>query len=183
MTRAALLVGGFGAALALRLLVGGEDVARSQRAGLVFAAALLALVAGARTRVPLSWRAVTIGLGGLVLVCLPVLLHTALTLKPLRGTEGFATWALAVTVVATAEELLLRGSLYDALSPRHGPVVAVAVGAVLFALLHVPLYGWHVVPLDLAVGVVLGGLRHEAGTPLAPAVAHVGADWVGWFVS
>ena len=183
MTRVALLVGGFGVALALRLLVGGDDVARSQRAGLVFAAALLALVVAARTRVPVSWRALAVGLAGLLLVCAPVLVHTALTLKPLRGTEGFATWALAVTVVAGAEELLLRGSLYDALVARSGAVVAVAVGAVLFALLHVPLYGWHVLPLDLAVGVVLGGLRHEAGTPFAPAVAHVGADWVGWFVS
>ena len=25
--------------------------------------------------------------------------------------------------------------------------------------MHVPLYGWHVVPLDLAVGLVLAGLR------------------------
>jgi hypothetical protein len=38
------------------------------------------------------------------------------------------------------------------------------------------------VPLDLAVGVVLGGLRLEAGTAAAPAVTHVGADLVGWFL-
>ena len=181
--RAALLVAGFGVALALRLLVGGDDVARSQRAGLVFAAALLVLVAACRTRVPVSRRAVAIGLGGLVLICAPVVLQEALTLDPLRGTEGFVPWALAVTVVATAEELLLRGSLYDALERSHGANAAIAVGAVLFALLHVPLYGWHVVPLDLAVGLVLGGLRQGSGTPLAPAVSHVGADWVGWFVS
>lgn len=34
-----------------------------------------------------------------------------------------------------------------------------------------------------AVGPVLGGLRVEAGTPLAPFVAHLGADAVGWFVA
>ena len=55
--------------------------------------------------------------------------------------------------------------------------------AVCFALLHVPLYGWHVVPLDLAVGLVLGGLRHGTGTAAAPAVTHVGADLVGWFLT
>ena len=78
MTRALLLVAGFGVALALRVLVGGDDVARSQLAGLVFASPLLALVAGARTRVPVSRRALVVGLGGLALICAPVLLQTAL---------------------------------------------------------------------------------------------------------
>jgi len=63
-----------------------------------------------------------------------------------------------------------------------GAVPAIVVGAVCFALLHVPLYGWHVLPLDLAVGLVLGGLRQATGTPAAPAVTHVGADLVGWFL-
>jgi hypothetical protein len=178
--RPLLLVVGFGSALALRIAIGGDQVATSQIAGLVFAAALLVLAVAARVRVPLTRRAFAIGLGGLVLVCAPVLLEQAITLKPLRGTEGFATWALVVLVVASAEELFLRGALYDAIPT---PAVAIGTGAVLFALLHVPLYGWHVLPLDLAVGVVLGGLRQGADTPLAPAVAHVGADWVGWFVS
>lgn len=178
--RPLLLVGGFGLALALRVLIGGDDVATSQRAGLAFAAALLVLSLAARVRVRFSTKAVAIGLGGLLLVCAPVLLERAVTLRPLRGTEGFVIWALVVLVVAGAEELFLRGALYDAIA---SPTAAIVLGAVLFALLHVPLYGWHVLPLDLAVGVVLGGLRQGAGTPLAPAVAHVGADWIGWFVS
>ncbi|MCU1587768.1 MAG: hypothetical protein JWN31_1261, partial [Frankiales bacterium] len=37
-------------------------------------------------------------------------------------------------------------------------------------------------PLDLAVGLVLGGLRQQTGTPAAPAVTHVGADFAGWFL-
>ena len=36
--------------------------------------------------------------------------------------------------------------------------------------------------VDLAVGVVLGGLRQLSGTPAAPAVAHVSADMAGWFL-
>jgi hypothetical protein len=175
---AALLVG-FGVALGMRLLVGGDDVARSVAGGLVFAACLLALVVAAGTRVPVTRRALALGVLGILVVCLPVGLGHLVALKPLHGTDGFLPWAAAVTVVAAAEELFLRGALFDAVAR---PWPAVALGAVLFALLHVPLYGWHVVPLDLAVGVVLGGLRVEAGTPLAPAVTHVGADLVGWFL-
>jgi membrane protease YdiL (CAAX protease family) len=179
---AALLVG-FAVAVALRVVAGGDDVARSVPAGLLFAGALLLLVAAARTRVPLSRRALALGLLGVAVICLPVGLEQLVTLRPLRGTTGFAPWAAAVAVVATAEELFLRGALHDAVAERWSAWGAVVVGAVCFALLHVPLYGWHVVPLDLAVGLVLGGLRVEAGTPAAPAVAHLGADLVGWFIS
>ena len=52
----------------------------------------------------------------------------------------------------------------------------------MFGLLHVPLYGWHVLPLDLAVGIVLGLLRSWTSTAAAPAVAHVVADLCGWFL-
>jgi membrane protease YdiL (CAAX protease family) len=177
--RAAALLAGFGVALGLRLVVGGSDVARSIPAGLVFAACLIALALAAGTRVPVTRRALALGLLGVLVLCLPVGLGHLVALRPLHGTTGFVSWALAVTVVAGAEELFLRGALFDAL---RRPWPAVVVGAVLFALLHVPLYGWHVVPLDLAVGLVLGGLRVESGTPAAPAVTHVGADLVGWFL-
>jgi membrane protease YdiL (CAAX protease family) len=96
--------------------------------------------------------------------------------------EGFARWALVVAVVATAEEVFLRGALYDAVSRWLGVNAAIAVGAVAFALLHVPLYGWKVVPLDLAVGVLLGELRRVSGTAAAPAITHVFADWAAWWL-
>ena len=54
--------------------------------------------------------------------------------------------------------------------------------AMAFALLHVPVYGWHVLPLDLAVGCGLGALRLLTGGVTAPAVAHVGADLAGWWL-
>ncbi|MGB8650952.1 MAG: CPBP family intramembrane glutamic endopeptidase [Mycobacteriales bacterium] len=180
--RAAALLVGFAVAVGLRVVAGGGDVARSRPAGLLFAACLLALAVAAGTRVALSRRAALLGLGGVLLVCLPVGLERLLTFAPLRGTTGFLPWAAAVIVVATAEEVYLRGTLYDAVEQLAGARAAIGVGAVCFALLHVPLYGWHVLPLDLAVGVVLGGLRQAAGTPSAPAVTHVGADLVGWFV-
>lgn len=177
--RAAALLAGLAVAVGLRVVVGGGDVARSVPAGLVFAGCLLALSLAARTRVTVTRRAVALGLVGVLVVCLPVGLAQALALRPLHDATGFAPWALAVVVVAGAEEVFLRGALFDAV-PR--PWAAVAVGAVAFALLHVPMYGWGAVPLDLAVGTVLGGLRLEAGSVAAPAVTHVGADLVGWFL-
>ena len=177
--RAAALLAGLAVAVGLRVLVGGSDVARSVPAGLVFAACLLVLSLAARARVPVTARALGLGLVGVVVVCLPVGLAQAVAVKPLHGATGFLPWALAVVVVAGSEEVFLRGALFDAV-PR--PWVAVAVGAVAFALLHVPMYGWGAVPLDLAVGTVLGGLRLEAGTAAAPVVTHVGADLVGWFL-
>lgn len=182
MIRVGLLLVAFAVATGLRVVLGRPDVAADVPAALVFAVALLAVAATAGTRVPVDPRAVLLGLGGLALVCAPVALQHALTTAPVHGTSGFFGWAAAVAVVATAEEVFLRGALYDATDEVWGAGAAVLLGAVCFALLHVPLYGWHVLPLDLAVGVVLGGLRQSAGTPAAPAITHVGADLVGWFL-
>lgn len=177
-----VLLAAFGCAVGLRVVVGGAGVTQSYPAGLVFAGCLLPLAAAARTRVAVSGRALVVGLGGAVLVCAPVALGQLLTLRPLHDTRGLAAWLAVVTVVATAEEVFLRGTLYDATARLAGEPVAIALGAVCFALLHVPLYGWHVLPLDLAVGVVLGGLRQATGTAAAPAITHVLADVAGWFL-
>ncbi|MFN2540201.1 MAG: type II CAAX prenyl endopeptidase Rce1 family protein [Mycobacteriales bacterium] len=182
MTRVGLLLAAFAVAVGLRVVLGQPDVAPDVPAGLAFAAALLVVAFAAGTRMTVNVRAVLIGLGGLVLVCAPVAIERAFTAEPVYGTQGFAGWAAAVVVVATAEEVFLRGALYDATERVWGSAAAIGLGAVCFALLHVPLYGWHVLPLDLAVGLVLGGLRQGAGTPAAPAITHVGADLVGWFL-
>jgi membrane protease YdiL (CAAX protease family) len=175
-----LLVVGFSLAVGIRLIVGGPGPARSPGAGLVFAGLLLAMTLAMRTRVPVSFAAVGWGVAGAVLLSAPVaLLRGGL---PLHSADGFASWAVVVAVVAAAEELFLRGALYDAVRAAVDDRAAVVVGAVAFAALHVPLYGWHVVPLDLVVGLVLGELRRSSGTAAAPAVAHVGADLAAWFL-
>jgi membrane protease YdiL (CAAX protease family) len=88
-----------------------------------------------------------------------------------------------VTVlVATAEELVLRGALFDKLNGGIGTLGAVLVTSVVFALMHVPLYGWHVVPLDLGVGLWLAGLRLATGGIAAPAIAHTIADLATWWL-
>jgi membrane protease YdiL (CAAX protease family) len=178
--RPVALLAGFAAAVAIRVLIGGVGVAQSAPAGMTFGVCLLALALAAGVRVPVSRRAVGTGVLGALVLCLPVIAGHGD--RPLQNAHGFLPWAAVVTFVAVAEEVFLRGALYDAVSRDAGPALAVAVGAVAFALLHVPLYGWHVVPLDLAVGALLGELRRAAGTPTSPAITHVLADLAAWFL-
>ena len=51
-----------------------------------------------------------------------------------------------------------------------------------FALMHVPVYGWGVVPVDLAAGVLLAGLRYLTGGTAAPTMAHLLADLATWWL-
>jgi membrane protease YdiL (CAAX protease family) len=175
-----LLLGAFAAAVVIRVAVAGPAGPGSVRAGLVFAVILGGLAVITRSGVVLTRGAVAAGLVGAAVLVLPVLVAHGIGGR--LDATGYATWASATAVVATAEEAFLRGALYDALARVHGVDVAVVVGAVAFAALHVPLYGWHVLPLDLAVGLALGALRVLTGTWTAPAIAHVGADLIGWWL-
>jgi membrane protease YdiL (CAAX protease family) len=175
-----VLMAAFGAAVAIRVGVAGPSGAGSVRAGLVFAAVLATLALASRAGLAVSRRALLIGVLGAAALVLPVLVTHGIGGH--LDAAGYATWAPATLAVATAEEAFLRGALYDAVARSRGVDAAVVVGAVAFAALHVPLYGWHAVPLDLAVGLALGAMRVLTGTWTAPAVAHAGADLVGWWL-
>jgi membrane protease YdiL (CAAX protease family) len=175
-----VLVAGFAAAVAIRVAVAGASGAGSVRAGLVFAAILATLAAVSRAGAAVSVRAIMLGLLCVAVLVLPVVITHGVGGHLHAG--GYATWAPATIAVATAEEAFLRGALYDAVARARGVDAAVVVGAIAFAALHVPLYGWHAMPLDLAVGFALGALRVLTGTWTAPAVAHAGADLVGWWL-
>jgi membrane protease YdiL (CAAX protease family) len=182
-----LLLVGFAAAVVLRSAVGGSAVARSEPAGLVFALGLLVLTVVAaprrarRVRPRRELMGAVAGLLGAAVLCVPAAVHHADGTSVARSGTGFLGWALVVTVVASAEEAFLRGALFRQLE-RFGIGTAIGVSALAFAALHVPLYGWGAAPLDLAVGVWLGALRATTGTPTAPAVAHVVADWAAWWL-
>lgn len=175
-----VLLAGIAAAVTVRVAVAGSEGAGSVRAGLVFAAILATLAVAARAGLALSPRAVLIGIVGAGALVVPVLITHGIG-GHLDAT-GYATWAPATLAVASAEEAFLRGALYDAVARARSVDAAVVVGAIAFAALHVPLYGWHVVPLDFAVGLALGALRMLTGTWTAPAVAHAGADLIGWWL-
>ena len=86
-------------------------------------------------------------------------------------------------LVACTEEAVLRGAMFfTELDAPFGVAAAVLATSAVFALVHVPLYGWHVVPLDLGVGLWLAGLRLASGGVAAPAVAHTLADLATWWL-
>jgi membrane protease YdiL (CAAX protease family) len=182
--RATWLIGVLAAAALARTALNGHATLTAFAAGLSFGLLLLAAatVAGWRIGSP-SARGLAIGMaGGIVLVLLPRLLHPGLAAPIGMRPEPFVAWVLVTGVVAVAEEALLRGALLDVVREAAGLPAAVLLTSVAFALMHVPLYGWGVVPVDLAAGVWLAGLRLAGGGVGAPAVAHLLADLAGWWV-
>jgi membrane protease YdiL (CAAX protease family) len=180
--RTLLLISGFALAVGLRVLLGGPGAAQSPWAGLVFATCLIAMGIAAGVRTHMSRRIALIGLAGGAALCVPALIALKFQQPPHYPVRAYWVWAIVVAIVATAEELFLRGALFDAAKRWLGDVAAIVMPAVAFAALHVPLYGWHVVPLDLAVGVWLGALRQISGTWTAPAIAHTLADLLAWWL-
>jgi membrane protease YdiL (CAAX protease family) len=187
-TRASLRIAGL--VVALGVIVGARwaatvgGVGDALSIGFAFGLALtaLALVAGQRIGMPRP-EALAIGTaGGAALVGLAVLAHFGAAGPSLAPAAAFLPWASVTILVATAEELVLRGVLFAAIRRRAGVTTAIALTSVVFALMHVPTYGWHVVPLDLGVGIWLGGLRLLGRGVAAPAVAHVLADLVTWWL-
>ena len=98
-----------------------------------------------------------------------------------RPLAAFWAWAAVAAVIATLEETAIRGALYQCCSEEAGPAVAIVAGAFVFALIHLPRYGFAAMPLDAAVGLALGGMRALTGRVLPCAVAHTLADWGAWF--
>jgi membrane protease YdiL (CAAX protease family) len=177
---AILLILGFAAATYLRTSIGGRDVAQSAAAGLVFAACLimLSLAAGVKTKITL--RVIVAGLAGGIFLIIPALIADKGSGAHPHG--NYLNWAAVVSIVAFSEELFFRGVLFDVIKKSGGTVAAIVVGALAFCSLHIPLYGWHVVPLDLAVGLFLGTLRSLSGSWIAPGISHVFADLTGWWL-
>jgi membrane protease YdiL (CAAX protease family) len=178
------LLAGLAAASLARAALNGHSAASAFAAGAAFGAALVTMgaVAGWRFARPTAASLLAGVLGGAVLIALPRLADPLMPAIIGMRPEPFAGWLLVTTVVVTGEEVLLRGALFGALERSAGPVAAVAVTSLAFALMHVPLYGWQVVPLDLGVGVWLGGLRLATGGVAAPAMAHWLADLSTWWV-
>jgi membrane protease YdiL (CAAX protease family) len=79
------------------------------------------------------------------------------------------------TLAAVAEEAFFRRLVYGALL-AGGPGLALAGSAVLFAAVHVTVYGLWVLPLDLAAGLLLGWQRQATGSWAVPAATHVVAN-------
>jgi membrane protease YdiL (CAAX protease family) len=79
------------------------------------------------------------------------------------------------TLAAVAEEAFFRRFVYGALI-ASGPAIAVTGSALLFALVHLTVYGAWVLPIDLAAGLILGWQRWASGSWRVPAVSHAVAN-------
>ena len=98
-----------------------------------------------------------------------------------RPLSGFLEWGAIAALIATLEEVAIRGRLQQRWTEDAGPLYAILAGAAVFALIHLPRYGVSAMPLDFSVGVALGGLRALTGRVMPGAIAHVMADWGAWF--
>jgi membrane protease YdiL (CAAX protease family) len=92
-----------------------------------------------------------------------------------RWTPPTTAAVAASLVAAVAEEALFRRLAYGLLLPA-GVGIAVTGSALLFAMVHVPLYSWAILPIDLAAGVVLGWQRWASGGWAVPAITHAAAN-------
>jgi uncharacterized protein len=81
----------------------------------------------------------------------------------------------ANTLAAVAEEAWFRRLCFGLLAPA-GYAFAIVGSAALFAVVHVPIYGPWVLPLDFAAGLLLGWQRWVTGSWTAPAITHVVAN-------
>jgi len=91
---------------------------------------------------------------------------------PVPATVGLI---LVNSLAAVAEEAWFRRLAYGMFAPA-GAGYAIAASAVLFAAVHVSIYGAWVLPLDLAAGLVLGWQRAATGSWSSSAVTHVVAN-------
>jgi membrane protease YdiL (CAAX protease family) len=182
-TQLLLAWGGLIVATAARVVIGGQSVAASMPAAVVFACLLLftAIAAGWRPALP-AWSGIALGIGGaLVLVGFALQARDWHMLGPTESILPLAGWSVIVVCVAVAEEILLRGVVLPSLARGCGPITGLLLSSILFAGIHVPLYGVGALPLDLAVGLWLGGLRLLSGGVTASATAHALADLAaGW---
>ena len=183
IARPAFILAGLVGIVGLRWEATVRGAASAIEIGLVFGVGLLVVALAGGWRPAKERRSsVAIGAaGGAVLVALAVVTRSG-QIPWLAPAAAFAPWVTATILVATAEEVVLRGALFDELARGLGTLGAVLVTSVAFALMHVPLYGWQVVPLDLGVGLWLAGLRLATGGIAAPAIAHTIADLVMWWL-
>jgi membrane protease YdiL (CAAX protease family) len=163
---------------------------------LLVCAFIVGLVAGGRESAfrllglwePRPLRRAAVGVAGLLLVLPLVLLATvaALMLAPRIGLSarpqevllriaGASPRALAfvlfsvVVLTPLAEELLFRGFFYATLRRYLGPLGAIVLSALTFALLHSHPVG---VPPLFVIGFLLGYLYERTGSLAAPIAAH-----------
>jgi len=167
---ALLVVAAVGVLLSREWILGTPDATRIVLLAGVYGAVLTAslLVPTALDRARLH-PAVALGLG-LAAVGLAAVAGG----RPPAAPLGVTALPLAL-FAAVAEEALFRRTAYGWLA-RHGAALAVVGSALLFAAIHVPLYGAAAFPVDPGAGLLLSWQRWASGTWTVPAATHAAAN-------
>ena len=126
-------------------------------------------------------RSVLVSMAGLAVLLIATDLSSYLLGRPLVPTfmvdiyrfSWLPALLLAVVVLAPiGEETLFRGFLYTGIAAsRAGPVVAIIVSSLAFALLHVQ-YDWYGIVAVAATGLFLGVVRYRSGSLLLTMLLH-----------
>lgn len=132
---------------------------------------------GSRRAAVVTWvGALALGIGALLIAGrLPTLLGIGLSGLVVRRAGAWAVTASALAAIA--EELFFRRLVYGWLA-TWGPAVAIGGSAVLFAAVHVPVYGFAVIPIDAAAGLLLGWQRWMTRGWTASGVTHLVANLI-----
>lgn len=115
----------------------------------------------------------------------PVLVSLAPALLPqfqalYRTLRAASPWevALVLPLVVTAEELVWRGLVQRVIAGRTGPVAAVVLGALAYAVAHAPVGSPALVAVALACGLCWGALFALTGSLAATVICHGAWDLV-----
>ena len=94
------------------------------------------------------------------------------------GRHGCRVLLALVVLAPLGEETLFRGFLFKGIAAsRAGPVVAIFVSSVAWALLHVQ-YDWYGVVSIAVIGLFLGVVRYRTGSLLVTMLLHALANMV-----
>jgi membrane protease YdiL (CAAX protease family) len=119
---------------------------------------------------PAALPAVWVAAAGIGLMAIAAVITGPSVPAPAMG------WVVPLNLAAAvAEEAFFRRLLYGGLR-RWGVVAAIGGSALLFAAMHVPLYGAPVFWVDLGAGLVFGWQRWASGGWAAPAATHAAAN-------
>ena len=137
--------------------------------------AVFAAILGASLLVPVARDVARLNpLAVLSVGLIGVGLAAAVAGRPAAAPLGVAALPLSL-FAAVAEEALVRRAAYGWLD-RYGAALAIAGSALLFAAIHVPLYGAAAFPVDLGAGLLLSWQRWASGTWTVPAATHAAAN-------
>jgi membrane protease YdiL (CAAX protease family) len=170
LTLALPVLGGVGVLLLRLWILQTPDTTRVVLLTTAFAAILVtSLVVPVKRDVARSHPAVVavVGLGGIGLAAVAAG-------RPVAAPFGVAAIPFAI-FAAVAEEALFRRAAYGWLEGL-GPMTAIAGSALLFAAIHLPLYGVTAFPVDLGAGLLLSWQRWASGDWTVPAATHAVAN-------